>query len=137
MAGVLRKEGTSQRMIDAERLANLFKAHAAQLTLYARQWHDRAAAEDVVQEAYIRLMSQRVEPANVKAWLFKTVRNEAISQARSTERRRRRETHDPRQQWFDPNEAEPMDAVVASEALQSLLVSQREVIVLRIWGQMT
>jgi RNA polymerase sigma factor (sigma-70 family) len=136
VAGVLQRKEHVQRMIDAERLSKLFHAHAAQLTLYA-QWLDAGAGEDVVQEAYIRLMSQKVEPENVKGWLFTTVRNEAISQTRSLIRRRRHERSDPRSQWFEPTVADAIDATAATEALQSLPAAQREVIVLRIWGQMT
>jgi RNA polymerase sigma factor (sigma-70 family) len=123
-------------MIDAERLSALFDAHAAQLVLYARQWLDRVAGEDVVQEIFIRLLCQISEPVNVKAWLFTAVRNEAISQARSSSRRRRREQSRGRETWFEPSH-EALDAVAASGALRSLPAAQREVIVLRIWGQMT
>jgi RNA polymerase sigma-70 factor (ECF subfamily) len=137
LAGVLQRKEHVQRMIDAERLSKLFHAHVAQLTLYARQWLDAGAAEDVVQEAYIKLMSQKIEPANAKGWLFTTVRNEAISQTRSLMRRRRHEQGDARSQWFERTDGDAMDATAATEALQSLPAAQREVIVLRIWGQMT
>jgi RNA polymerase sigma-70 factor (ECF subfamily) len=124
-------------MIDPERLSALFDAHAAQAVLYARQWLDRAAAEDVVQEVFVRLMLQEVLPVNVKAWLFKAVRNEAICQARSSSRRRRREQDGLREAWFEPDHAGAVDAAAASESLQTLPLAQREVIVLRIWGQLT
>jgi RNA polymerase sigma factor (sigma-70 family) len=126
-------------MIDAAQLAQWFEAHCAPLTLYARQWLDRSAAEDVVQEVYVRLASQRTAPANVKAWLFTAVRNEAISQGRSAHRRRKRERNVPgaREEWFEPAAADLLDGAAAREAMQSLPAAQREVIVLRIWGQMT
>ena len=124
-------------MIDPERLSALFAAHAAQALLYARQWLDRTAADDIVQEVFVRLMLQDAVPTNVRAWLFKAVRNEAISQARSSARRRRREQELTRQQWFAPASLESADAAMAAEVLQSLPPAQREVIVLRIWGQMT
>ena len=64
-------------------MATWFDAHAASLILYARQWLDRSAAEDAVQEVFLRLLALRGrEPANVRAWLFASVRNEAISQQR-------------------------------------------------------
>lgn len=123
-------------MIEAVRLSALFDAHAAQLVLYARQWLDRQAAEDVVQEAYVRLMLQIAEPHNAKAWLFTTVRNEAISQVRSALRRRQREQDVTRPDWFVPG-SEMLDARAAQDAMQSLPQPQREAIVLRIWGQLT
>src|SRR4051812_17219659 len=103
-------------MIDSQRLSQLFDAHAAPLALYARQWLDRAGAEDVVQEAYLRLLSQIAEPVNVKAWLFTTVRNEAISQTRSSARRRRREQDRPRDDLFESDRAEMLDGAAAAEA---------------------
>ena len=48
------------RVMDAQRLIQLIDTHAAALVLYARQWCD--APDDVVQEAYIKLAGQRVEP---------------------------------------------------------------------------
>src|ERR1700744_4453722 len=89
-------------MIDPQRLSALFDAHAAQSVLYARQWLDRAAAEDVVQEVYVRLMLQQDPPANVKAWIFTAVRNEAISQTRSSARRRQREQEGRGGPLFEP-----------------------------------
>ncbi|MDB5300361.1 MAG: polymerase sigma factor, sigma-70 family [Phycisphaerales bacterium] len=126
-------------MIDPAQLSEWFEAYCAPLTLYARQWLDRAAAEDVVQEVYVRLMSQPVTPANVKAWLFKAVRNEAISQSRSTLRRRKREQNLPgaREEWFETSASDLIDGAAARKAMESLPPPQREVIVLRIWGQMT
>ena len=123
--------------MDADRLATLFDAHAAALALYARQWLDRAAAEDVVQEAYVRLMLQTSEPDNAKAWLFRTARNEAISQTRSRLRRSRREQSEMRPPWFEPSNGASIDAAQAKAAMQTLPVLQREVIVLRIWAGMT
>ena len=75
-------------MIDPAKLALWFEAHAAVLVLYARQWLDRGRAEDVVQEAFVRLMAQRTDPNNVRAWLHATVRNAAIDEARAVSRRR-------------------------------------------------
>src|SRR5712675_1916187 len=69
-------------LIDPGQLARSFDAHAATLILFARQWLERAAAEDVVQDVFVSLMAQhRLPPDNFKAWLFKAVRNAAISHA--------------------------------------------------------
>jgi len=125
-------------MMDYRRFAQLFDAHAARLVLYARQWLDRAAAEDVVQEVYLRLLSQRTPPQNVKAWLYRAVRNEAISQQRSSQRRKQREQKSAETEvWFEPDQGTWIDGASAKAALQSLPDAQREVILLRIWGQMT
>jgi RNA polymerase sigma-70 factor (ECF subfamily) len=126
-------------MIDLTQLSTLFDAHAAVLVLYARQFvADRAAAEDVVQEVLVRLIGLSAPPHDPKAWLFRAVRNEAISQARSISRRRRREADvsSAQREWFEHRGDDLIDAGAAQRALESLPEAQREVVVLRIWGQL-
>ena len=48
-------------------VATLIDTHAAPLLLYARQLCD--AAEDVVQEAFVKLVSQSHRPDEVVGWL--------------------------------------------------------------------
>jgi RNA polymerase sigma factor (sigma-70 family) len=122
--------------MEPEVLARLIDRHAAALVLYARQWC--AAAEDVVQEALIKLADQQPPPQNVSAWLFRTVRNGAISAARSEGRRRRHEADAARSRdWFQADANAPVDASDASQALQSLAQEEREVIVAHLWGGLT
>src|SRR5688500_2445704 len=115
-------------MMDPARLAEAFEAHGAALALYARQWLDPAAAEDVVQEVFVRLMNQPREPANLAAWLFRCVRNGAIAFARSGARRRRREAlaATPSAAWFEPRGDDRIDAAAAQAALAGLPPAQRE-----------
>jgi RNA polymerase sigma factor (sigma-70 family) len=129
-------------MTDPSKLAKWFEAYAAALVLYARQWvGDRARAEDVVQEVFVRLMAQPAEPPNVKAWLHASVRHAAIDEARSSDRRRRREETAaairPSSGWFDARPDDLIDAQAAEQALQDLPPRQREVVVLRLWSGMT
>ena len=70
-------------------LAELVAAHAAALVLYARQWC--ACAEDVVQDAFVKLAQQTAVPDQPRPWLYRVVRNEALLAARRLARRRRRE----------------------------------------------
>jgi RNA polymerase sigma-70 factor (ECF subfamily) len=120
--------------IDPARLGRLFDAHARALRLYARQWCDEGEAEDLVQEAFVRLATLPGEPDQVNAWLHRVVRNEAISRARSRSRRRRRETHaSGREAWFAAVD-EQIDAQIATRHLAELDPDCREVIVARIWG---
>jgi RNA polymerase sigma-70 factor (ECF subfamily) len=126
-------------LIDPAQLARGFDAHAPSLVLFARQWLNRAAAEDVVQDAFVSLMGQRTPPDNLKAWLFTAVRNAAISCARSHSRRIVRETRqvERRPDWFESKAEDLIDASAAQAALDALPPEQREVIVMRIWAQMT
>jgi RNA polymerase sigma-70 factor (ECF subfamily) len=126
-------------VIDPVQLGRWFDAHAGALLLFVRQWLDRAAAEDVVQDVFVSLMAQRRPPDHLKAWLFKAARNAAISRARSAGRRARREMRlaAERPDWFEPGLADLIDAAAAQEALEALAPEQREVIVMRIWARMT
>jgi RNA polymerase sigma-70 factor (ECF subfamily) len=124
--------------IDPKKLGTWFEEHTPRLVLYARQWLGHEAAADAVQDAFIQLMKQKQEPPNVRAWLFKTVRNRTISQMRSQARRKKRErTAGQSRSCFESRTDDLLDAKAISEMLQDLEPESREIIVLRIWGQMT
>ena len=122
-----------------EKIGQWFESYGAGLVLYGRQWLEAGEAEDVVQEAFIRLMGQKNEPDNVKAWLYCLVRNEAIDRLRRRQRHQNRavELEFVQSEWFERQQTNPMDADAAQKALAGLAEELREVVVLRIWGQMT
>ena len=126
-------------LIDPKWLGRCFDECAAELVLYARQWLDSATAEDIVQDAFIKLIHQRKPPRNVRAWLFRVVRHRAIDHLRKQGRRRDCLTQLPGRQapWFDGAADGSLDAKMAQQALASLKPEQREIVVLRIWGQMS
>jgi RNA polymerase sigma-70 factor (ECF subfamily) len=114
-------------------LARLIDAQAAPLVLYARQWCD--TPEDVVQDAFFKLVRQRRPPLDAVAWLYRVVRNGALDAGKMTRRRRRRESAVARPvKWFVEREVDGLDAASAVAALQGLPPEQREVIVARHWG---
>ncbi len=121
-------------MIGSEVLTSLYDEHGASLVLYARQW--TAWPEDVVQEALIQLFRQQELPSDPVAWLFRVVRNGAISQARQQSRRRNRESvrAELRGWWFCDSSEGRLAAEEATEALRRLLPEQRETVVARLWG---
>jgi RNA polymerase sigma-70 factor (ECF subfamily) len=123
--------------MDATTLGRLIDRYAAALVLYARQWS--AAPEDVVQEAFLALVARSVLPEQVAAWLFRVVRNRAISSARAERRRRRREQEvcSQRPAWFRADPAGELDAGALRDALAALPAEQREVIVAHLWGGLT
>src|SRR6185503_10283938 len=90
-------------------LSRLLDEHGPSLVLYAQQWCD--SPEDVVQEAFIQLMRQRPVPANLIGWLYRVVRNEAVSASRSANRRSRHEAQANADQpaWFKQSD-ESLDA---------------------------
>ena len=122
-------------MLEAAELSGWFEAHAAPLVLYARQWLPRPAAEDVVQEVFVRLMLQSRPPANTRAWLYAAVRNAAVSQWRSSRRHEQRlQEWCGGEEWFDPPSPDALDAEAASKAIAQLPALDREILVLRIWS---
>jgi RNA polymerase sigma-70 factor, ECF subfamily len=120
-------------------IAELFKALAPALVLYARQWTGSVGAEDVVQEVFVRMLAAGSQPAEPQTWLFRCVRNAAISASRSTRRRGRLEESIAAAvpEWFVATHDERIDAKAAQDAMQSLPIEQREILTLRIWSQMT
>lgn len=120
--------------IGPEQLDQILAHHVGPLVLYARQWCE--SPEDTVQEALLKLVREPNVPENTVGWLYRVVRNHAISAARSTARRRRRESAvaEKVEPWFLPSEGEPLDSQAVKEALEKLPIEQRETIVARLWG---
>src|SRR5258708_5055319 len=103
-------------MMDGETLGEIMDRYAGGLVLYARQWC--ASAEDVVQEAFVKMAGFPAPPRTVGAWLFHVVRQAAISAGRSERRRRRHERNAaPPIGWFAPDPSIGIDADAAAAAL--------------------
>ncbi len=126
-------------MMDSDRLAVWYDACSDALVLYARARLGRDDAQDAVQAAFVRLMGQSIAPTDVKAWLFRTVRNEAITRLRRRQCRRRHDRQLSSQQslWFEGRSDDLIDGRRAQEILETLPEAQREVVLLRIWGQLS
>jgi RNA polymerase sigma-70 factor (ECF subfamily) len=124
-----------------EDVAEIVDAHADALLLFARQWSD-VSAEDVVQEAFLRLV-RRVKtndpPDNVVAWLYRVIRNELITLHHKSRHSRAREEAlaSERPMWFEPSVDTQLDASRAAEQLKILPIEQRETVVARIWGELS
>jgi RNA polymerase sigma factor (sigma-70 family) len=113
--------------------ARLLDTHGPPLLLYARQWC--ATPEDIVQDAFLKLVALRQPPREVVPWLYRVVRNGAIDALRTARRRQRRESAAARPvRWFVEAEVDGLDAASAVAALERLAAEQREVIVARLWG---
>jgi RNA polymerase sigma-70 factor (ECF subfamily) len=125
--------------IPVNELGRWFEREAGRLVLYVRQWLDQATAEDVVQDVFVRLMLQRRNPDNVKAWLYRATRNAALNQVRTGNRRQQREEHfvSTAPSWFEPQGATAIDIGHAEKALRELAEDEREIVMLRIWGDLT
>lgn len=122
------------RRVTSELLDRLLRENAAALELFASQW--TKTPEDCVQEAFIQLVKQKQLPDRIVPWLFRVVRNGAISQRRATQRRQLHESAaaNERPSWFQATENHLIDDESLTDALRSLSDDHREVIVAKLWG---
>lgn len=118
------------------------EVHAGRLLLFARQQCCAAAdAEDLLQEALVEAWSRGVAADGPPPLplVYRTIRRRAIDQARSADRRQRRETEASAlgPAWFESDEAAGDDARETQELVATLPAEQREVLTMKIWGELT
>ncbi len=147
--------------MDAEHLGYLIDRYGAVLKLYARQWC--STPEDVVQEAFWKLASQKEMPQSPVPWLYRVVRNAAISALRQEVRRKKIEQKHSQDQreWFEKGQfsgifVDPqndslagsiasesrmasiaVDADTLTTEMQKIPCEMREIIVAHLWGGLT
>ena len=123
--------------INGQHLRQLYEEHGAALALYARQWC--VHPEDALQEALIDLAQHPTVPRDPVAWLFKTVRCKAINQSRSELRRSKyhQRAAEQREPWFVPDPNSNFDSSELESLLSKLPALDREIVVARIWGDMS
>ncbi len=87
----------------------------------------------------MQLARQAARPENVAAWLYRVVRNGAISAARAEGRRRHHETvaAEAMRGWFVPPGPASLDGEAAAQVLARLPLEEREIIVAHLWGGLT
>lgn len=121
-----------------------FQLYGPRLLLCARQWtRSNSDAEDVVQEAFVRFWRhQRGLPGEPMALLVTSVRRAAVDLARRDGRRTAREERvvgesaEPIALFENPFTGEERRAAI-EDAMRRLPAEQREVLVLKIWGELT
>lgn len=122
-----------------------YRELAPKLLLFARQWVPSVAdAEDVVQSAFVKFWRRQPDAqAEHYPLLYSAVRSTALDMIRGDQRRLRREANPDAemlredQPFFDSGVEQREDAVLVEEAMRRLPDEQREVLALRVWGELT
>jgi len=114
-------------------LATEYDAHSRVLFAYAvNALHDRGAAEDCVQETFLRAWRSResFDPARAAArtWLFAILRNVVIDAQRAGQRMPRTVAEDAAPEAAAPS-TEPLDRLQVVEALAKLSEEHRAAVV--------
>jgi len=119
--------------LDREQIKRLYEQHGRGLIAYACTFLPSfASAEDVLHQVFERLLRGGIDIEGSPApYLYRAVRNAALNDVRN---RARNVVLDD---WLE-SPPDMRDAGIALQsALRDLPVEQREVITLRVWGQMT
>jgi RNA polymerase sigma-70 factor (ECF subfamily) len=110
------------------------------LLLFARRWTNcRAEAEDVVQEAFVRFWRRQHSIEN-RALLYAAVRSAALDRIRGEQRRARREAAvalDGDRHYEPQFTSVDEDQQQLAAAVERLPDVQREVVILKIWNDLT
>ena len=120
-----------------------FDQWAPALLLFARQQASNPGdAEDIVQEAFVKVWKKYGHAKTTKALLYSAVRTTAIDFSRSFSRRKIRENRvyeegEGDSIWFQRRLETEERNTLLEEAVQQLSKDQQEVVVLKIWGELT
>jgi RNA polymerase sigma-70 factor (ECF subfamily) len=110
------------------------------LPLFTRRWtNSRADAEDIVQDAFVRFWRRQHSIEN-RALLYATVRSAALDRLRSDQRRARREAAvalDGAKHWEPQFATLDEGEQMLAAAVERLPNEQREVVVLKVWNELT
>jgi RNA polymerase sigma-70 factor (ECF subfamily) len=130
----------------AEQWQRWFDENGPRLLLFARGWSvSKDCAEDLVQETMLRLWHYQADRGGQPPDLplaFSTIRFCGLNQKRTDSRRRKREEaiiylNDFEDVWLDPTLEEDEEAALLRDAVQRLTPKLRDVITMKIWGNLT
>jgi RNA polymerase sigma-70 factor (ECF subfamily) len=114
----------------------LYEQKAAGLILYGRALGlSHGEAEDVLQETFVALLKLERRPEEPEYYCLRAYRNHALNYRRGLWRRLARELESAH--WFERRADSSQAEAEAMRCLANLPREQREVIVLKIWHEMT
>jgi len=125
----------------------LLEEHGKALLLYARQWANcHADAEEILQDGMIRFWKawkKRADKITAPIpYLYTTIKRTALDRIRSTKRRQQREEHSAdiiynnTPPFMDNYENQEQQTII-KKTIQKLPIEQREVLIMKIWGNLT
>src|SRR5437762_13236163 len=134
------REKVMENIASHENWKSCFSEVAPGLLLFARQWvHSAADAEDIVQEAFVKFWRRNHKIEN-RALLYAAVRSIALDVIRRDSRRARREASavGETDEFTEPEfEFEDDTQRALADAINCLPCEQREVLVMKIWNELT
>ena len=124
---------------DRDEVQRLYEVHGRALLAYACAFlHDPSEAEDVLHQVFLQLLRDGSTEISSAGYLFRAVRNRVLNHLRGRSREvaldGALESHE---KWLESPSGSPEIALALQSALSTLPEEQREVIVLRVWGQLT
>jgi RNA polymerase sigma-70 factor (ECF subfamily) len=124
---------------DRNEVRELYELHGRALLAYACAFlHDPSEAEDVLHQVFLQLLRDGRTGIESPGYLFRAVRNRVLNHLRGRSREvALDEAADGRAQWLESPSHSTETALALQSALGTLPEEQREVIVLRVWGQLT
>src|SRR4029077_3261919 len=117
-----------------QEVQNLYQRHGPALLAYATSLlPDRGMAEDALNQVFLRLLGKSELTDEARPYLFRAVRNRALNSRRNAVRL----TSLDDQQWLVKPQGMMEAGLEVERALRELPPEQREVVIMRIWGEMT
>jgi len=122
----------ARRKLRADEVQPLYQQHGPGLLLYARSLLGRKhAAEDVLQQVFMKLLEQHAIPEEPRPYLFRAVHNVALNMIRGESKQIELADIEP---WFEAPAQDHAARVTLTIELMRIPEEQRQVIVLHLWG---
>lgn len=118
------------------RIFSLLQENQHGWVLYAKSWNPQHA-EDLLQDALVRLLQETPFPENPKAWVYRVIRNRAVDLHRKREKQENYVQKKSQENWFESGTKTEISGEDATGALEKLEPGVREIIVARIWGTLS
>jgi RNA polymerase sigma-70 factor (ECF subfamily) len=126
----------STEKLGHDQVRHLYELHGTGLLAYSQVLlRDRSAAEDVLHQVFVKLLQGRVaingQPVH---YLYRAVRNASLNYRRDHSRETELTAN---REWLEAPPGLEAVGLAIQSAVDELPEEQREVVVLRVWGQLT